>query len=685
MLKNKWVLISIIILFTFVVPAYAMGLNNNSLTAERVSSGAVVLSWSGGIENRTVKILRKESGAGAGYISIGEVAQTAGTYTDYLTDSGSGYDYTLSYEYADSFGQTQTTTTNATTVSASLPAAPSNNNISSGSITGTEGGMLEKAIAGVINGIVLIFQQLEQSLSLQTMDVLVFNRGLDEQDKEMAPFSAAEWDKLGIWYKGITIGVGPMVLIAILVTAVKFMKQGLNPESRSDAMESTWRWLLAIVLIAGAPILFWVMFNLNNGLVDTIQQVGSSVAMSVDTLNQIQPGQGKFITDINVKSALGAAMIKLMLCGLELYINMLYLIRKYTLMTIFVFTPFMAWLWAVNKNVNAMGIWFGELLSNAFMQTAHALVFMLFLTFVDTQGTGWFELVVWLMIIIPIAEVVRNSVQGLFTRLSGMDEGGMVSKAMGIFGLGAVVGMGRLASTAIPLEPITPSGGGSGPGPGGGGGISLSGTTVNNPSGGGPQTGGAAAGALSVAGGAVNQGNVVNQGNAVNMTGGAVPRNAVNQNSTTNIAGGAVPPPPATGNIANPGPGPGGVANSPQTPAATQKIDTARKADKAERVASTGMGLLAGTMFAAVPGGDKIVKSAQSIAGGAARAGVAGIDAVRERTQQNKEQGVFAGGDPSSLGGVNQTVAPPIEETAMGKGPAPGGRYTPSLDGYRWR
>jgi hypothetical protein len=92
--------------------------------------------------------------------------------------------------------------------------------------------------------------------------------------------------------------------------------------------------------------------------------------------------------------------------------------------------------------------------------------------------------IIWTIAALSIAEMIRNSIQGIFTRLSGLNEAGIAQKAVG-----AIAGMGALFGLANVMR-ATAAGHGGGGGSGGGrasggdgGGIKLSGEHA--PSGGG--------------------------------------------------------------------------------------------------------------------------------------------------------------------------------------------------------
>jgi hypothetical protein len=82
--------------------------------------------------------------------------------------------------------------------------------------------------------------------------------------------------------------------------------------------------------------------------------------------------------------------------------------------------------------------------------------------------------IIWTIAALSIAEMIRNSIQGLFSRLYGFNETGVAQKAVG-----AIAGMGALLGLANVMRATAGghgggSGGGHGSG-GGGGGIKLSG------------------------------------------------------------------------------------------------------------------------------------------------------------------------------------------------------------------
>ncbi|WP_076607114.1 hypothetical protein [Clostridium botulinum] len=60
------------------------------------------------------------------------------------------------------------------------------------------------------------------------------------------------------------------------------------------------------------------------------------------------------------------------------------------------------------------------MLSNIFMQSAYALLFSLYLVFVAKHS--WAAQLIWAILIVTLADIVRNMLQGTLTKMAGMDE-----------------------------------------------------------------------------------------------------------------------------------------------------------------------------------------------------------------------------------------------------------------------
>jgi hypothetical protein len=252
-----------------------------------------------------------------------------------------------------------------------------------------KGGVFVRLVASIIDGVTDVFNWAVGSLlttksgTAITLSALIFNDGLSQTDKLYAPFTATEMNTIWTWYKAMAAGSFVLILIAVVVTAFKFSAAPFNMSMREDAVASLWRWLVAILIIAGAPILFYATVRINNGLVDLFLAIANNVAPGKSLDVMMQPGASP-----QTGYVLADSVVSLIFSFIRLWLAIIYALRKLVLTVILIFTPLMAWLWSLNKNVNAAQVWLGEILSNIFMQTAHAFVFLILLSFINVGGSG---------------------------------------------------------------------------------------------------------------------------------------------------------------------------------------------------------------------------------------------------------------------------------------------------------
>jgi hypothetical protein len=315
-----------------------------------------------------------------------------------------------------------------------------------------KGGHLERALAWVISFPLRMLANLAQMGGFETLDKLVFQEGLTDEEMRYRPWNPSEWNSIMAWYQALCVFTVPFFILVIVITAFKLKYAALNPPARADAVESVQRWFLAVGIVILAPL-----------LVLSLVWVASLLAKSVGAaFNYAAAGLGRNVSDwasvdmlgggIATGSILGTTLVKIFLVGMFFYLNLLYIIRKFVMTVMFAFTPLMAILWAVNRNTTAAAIWLGELASNAFMPVAHGLALgtLLLICDVRTYDTSWLTFLVMFMTVVPAAEALRNSLQSLFTRWAGIHEESIVrSAALGALGLGGILSLGRVAGATL--------------------------------------------------------------------------------------------------------------------------------------------------------------------------------------------------------------------------------------------
>ncbi len=316
-----------------------------------------------------------------------------------------------------------------------------------------KGTAFEKLLAGPMEGL----YEAMQLAKFKSYEELLFNKS-DESDSNsskvalvpyLQPFTQEEWDKLFYWYKALAAGSFGIAFIGICLIPWKLTKSALNPMEQVRLMDELWRWLLCIGILLAAPIFIKVMFLLNTGLTNVIYAISTGAGTSFMNGND-------FFNNIITGNVLLTAFVKLSYMLLLVYLNFLFTMRKFILATFFVATMIMAFLWAMNNNGPAAGIWVGEVISNAFMGSSYALVFCIWNSLLANQE--WWVIIFGLTIMSPIAEALRNCLQG-FSRFFGVNE--QKSASMAAAGFGGMMGVLSFGKAAF--------GGGGGGGYSGGG------------------------------------------------------------------------------------------------------------------------------------------------------------------------------------------------------------------------
>lgn len=268
-------------------------------------------------------------------------------------------------------------------------------------------------------------------LGFKSLDTLIFNKGTGGTDVLLE----GEWyHTMRLWYNRMRSITFPLVFVAVIITAFRFFKAAKNPRAREDAMEALLRLVFSSIIILFAPAFVSTLIRLNNYLVDSI-----SVLLGNSSIDQAVGLSPSILDNIKTGSPVLTGFVILLLAGVELRINIMFFMRVFTITVLYIFTPFVAVLWAMEKSVNAAGVWLGEIISNIFMQFAYAFVFMVFLVFVPYMGMG--GSIISVLVIVSVAEMIRNSVQNLWTRLSGLDEASSSFKIAGAFGAIAALPM----------------------------------------------------------------------------------------------------------------------------------------------------------------------------------------------------------------------------------------------------
>lgn len=289
---------------------------------------------------------------------------------------------------------------------------------------------IERAIAAPFNGLVDGIRK----LGFKTIDELVF----DLPNTETAPFTADEWDIAMKWYNTVEIATGGLAVIAMIINGFRLMSAGSNPSKRADVMQKMWLVVLAYAIIWFLPVYSKLIFMANAYLTEVFKNL-----MQVYAGGKFTQGGWTFIDAIQTNSLLTTALVKLAFVGLMIYFNILYTIRKFVLISMLVVVPIVVWSWSITGFSKGVGLVAGEMVSNAFMQSSHALVLSLYAVLVSpgvsSDFSDWWAQLFGLIALIPTSKVLREVFMG-FLKFLGVNEEFYAGLAMsGLAGMAAIV------------------------------------------------------------------------------------------------------------------------------------------------------------------------------------------------------------------------------------------------------
>lgn len=278
-----------------------------------------------------------------------------------------------------------------------------------------KGDLFSKMLASPMNSITeFIFPKEENTISkfLGTKDL----KSLIVTDS--STLTDDEWSAVGIGYKIVMSAALVIVIIMVFNTGRKFISGSQNENVAAEAREDITRWVYVIIIMASGILFSKSILTLTEWICKIINYGSIDCNLSTDKLLNIKTG-----------SVLITAIIKVYYAYLTFRLNLVYMVRKWMLIVMIVFTPMAAALWGINKNVRAFQIWYGEILSNACIGIAYSIVFLVYsLILKFTPNMPLVPLLIGLQLVLKLGDVLRNSIQGIIGQLSGVDELGEANK-----------------------------------------------------------------------------------------------------------------------------------------------------------------------------------------------------------------------------------------------------------------
>jgi len=233
-----------------------------------------------------------------------------------------------------------------------------------------------------------------------------------EEGKKISPYEPythAEWDKMVNLYYMIYTMMTVFVIIGIAKIGFDYILNASNPKKRSELKHGITTWILSWFILAILPLLF---------------QIGISFVNSAVSFFSFTEMMGSVLTFVSSTNAFIDGILKIMLISMEITIILLYAIRKIYLTILFVSAPiYIIFLLAIKPEKGIrQTVWFGEFMTNLIMPIPYAAVFTIMMIMTKTASFNWIYSIAWLSVSLKISSVVKDSIQGLWTKKHGIDE-----------------------------------------------------------------------------------------------------------------------------------------------------------------------------------------------------------------------------------------------------------------------
>ncbi|MCQ2979278.1 MAG: hypothetical protein MJ245_05740 [Clostridia bacterium] len=222
-----------------------------------------------------------------------------------------------------------------------------------------------------------------------------------------APFSVAEWTRYTKAYIFLATIAVPLMLLSVIKVAYDLVMGAGNFEKVTEVKKTVMRIISGIIIIALGPYLFRTVLTFFNMLVYLIP-----VEFSFDII----------IEDIDDANGLLSVITSLWWLWIKFRIMLLFVVREIMLTVMYVITPIVIGFWTVSEKTKAFNRWIGETVTNAATQFCYALVFFIATVVLSGAQTNAFFTLLWMSMMLKVADFFKESFQNLFDKWSGINE-----------------------------------------------------------------------------------------------------------------------------------------------------------------------------------------------------------------------------------------------------------------------
>jgi hypothetical protein len=248
-------------------------------------------------------------------------------------------------------------------------------------------------------------------------------------------FTDDRWSVVMFWYNSMAILSGGFLVAIVVKSGYKYMLSAANPGLKASFMEDLQRCIVAMAVLALAPIFIKLLIGVNDGFVAFFANIVNHITTAPPgaqvanlgaagmfekviaapfelILKLIQKVFGLSSVDqlifngkVSILSGIGSidtgnvfanVLLKISMCGFDVYFNALYTIRRWVVTAIFTATPIIVWLWAFTGERQVIEIWAAEIFQTVFVQSAHALALGVLITILNARNVTGAVDGVWL-------------------------------------------------------------------------------------------------------------------------------------------------------------------------------------------------------------------------------------------------------------------------------------------------
>jgi len=270
------------------------------------------------------------------------------------------------------------------------------------------------------------------------------------------PFPDKQMDFILKFYWIVASVSSVFIIILAGKTAIKLMFSGITASERVSLTKEITTWFMALLVIATAPWILYLMCEFFSLLTKWLQSaINSSFSYTTNsnkTFSTIidvfglhydesktaeEIAQDNTIIDTFFYQVCGSnpantIIMKALYLPLWAKINIVFMVRKFILGIFFLFTPVAILMWGIKRDSMLLDVWFGEILTNAAMAFFYAFTYMATVHIFTAAGwTGWAFGFIAMYSIPKIADTLRNLLQNMFERWAGIDELNLARPALG--------------------------------------------------------------------------------------------------------------------------------------------------------------------------------------------------------------------------------------------------------------